>query len=343
MSDKPQQPTVESIARHVGGTFTGDGCLAIQGISDFDHAESGQLTLIGTQRYADRWKNNPASAALIQDGLTCENPEGKSLIVVENADLAFSKVLAWFAPPPVEVEPGIHPTAVVHESAHLGDHVRVGPFCVIGPGATIGSGTVLHHRVTIFDHASVGTDCVFWPGVVIRDRCIVGDRCVIHSNAVIGTDGFGYRPETTEQGTRIVKVPQIGIVRIGNDVEIGANTCIDRAKCNETVIGDGCKLDNLVQIGHNCRLGRMVVISGCTGVGGSTVIGDGSMIGGHTAIADHVTIGQGVQLAGGSQVASDIPDGAVCAGAPARPIRDAIREAQALKRLPQLLKDLRRR
>lgn len=343
MSNDSPVHTAGSLAEHVGGELAGPGDTVIHGISDFDLAQPGQLTLIGTQRYADRWLDSPASAALISRGLKCANSDTKALIWIDNSDLAFSKALALFAPPPIHIQPGIHPTAVIHETAKLGKDVSVGPHCLIGPGVTIGDGCTLHNRVTLLDHTTIGNHCTLWSGVVIRDRCSLGDRCIIHPNAVIGADGFGYRPEMTPHGPQLVKTPQIGTVRIGNDVEIGANSCIDRAKCNATILGDGCKIDNLVQIGHNCRLGRMVVISGCTGVGGSTVIGDGTMIGGHAAIADHIVIGTGVRLGGGSQVASDVPDGVTYAGAPARPVREALREAHALKRLPDLLKQLRRR
>ncbi len=330
------------IAQHVGGELAGSGDISINGISNFNEARPGQMTLIGTQAYADRWATCQASAALIKRGLDCPQANGKSLIQVEDADLAFSKALLLYAPPPVHTDPGIHPTALIHESATLGTGVRIGPHCLIGPGVTIGVNCVLHDRVTVMDHTTLGDDCTLWSGVVIRDRCTIGDRCIIHPNAVIGADGFGYRPEVTEQGTRLTKTPQIGTVTIGDDVEIGVNACIDRAKCNATVIGDGCKIDNLVQIGHNCILGKMVIISGCTGVGGSTTIGDGTMIGGHAAITDHAVIGPGVQLAGGAQVAGDLAAGGTYAGSPARPIRETLREISALKRLPGLLKQLRR-
>lgn len=343
MSNDTPAHTTGSIAEHVGGELAGPGDTVIHGISDFDHARPGQLTLIGNQRYADRWHDCPASAALIMRGLERPSVDSKALIWIDNSDLAFSKALALFAPPPVHAAPGIHPTAIIHETARLGKDVRVGPHCMIGPHVTLGDGCTLHNRVTILDHTTLGNQCTLWSGVVIRDRCTLGDRCIIHPNAVVGADGFGYRPEMTPNGPRLVKTPQIGTVVIGHDVEIGAGSCIDRAKCNATVIGDGCKIDNLVQIGHNCRLGKMVVISGCTGVGGSTVIGDGTMIGGHAAIADHIVIGTGVRLGGGSQVASNVPDGVTYAGSPARPFREALREVQALTRLPDLLKELRRR
>lgn len=332
-----------TIAQHVGGELVGSGDIRINGISDFNSVQPGQIALIGTQRYADRWADCPAAAALILRGLECANQPGRALIWVDNADLSFSKVLTLFAPPPVHTEPGIHPTAIVHETASLGSDIRIGPHCLIGPGVSLGDGCVLYNNVTILDHTRIGNQCTFWTGVVVRDRCTIGDRCTVHPNAVIGADGFGYRPEMTEQGPTLVKTPQIGTVQIGDDVEIGAGTCIDRAKCNATIIGDGCKLDNLVQIGHNCRLGRMVIVSGCTGIAGSTTIGDGTLIGGQVAITDHAVIGKGVQIAGATHIAGDIPDGMVYAGSPGRPFRQTMRELKSLRQLPDLLKQMRRR
>jgi UDP-3-O-[3-hydroxymyristoyl] glucosamine N-acyltransferase len=341
-TDTPTQ-TAETIAHHVGGELIGRPDAPLSGVSDFDEAQAGQLTLIGTQRFANRWPRCRASAALVKRGLDCPAVRDKAVILVDDADLAFSKALTLYAPPPVHTDPGIHGTASIHETATLGQDVRVGPGCLIGPGVRIGDGCILHNRVTVLDHTRIGKGCTLWTGVVVRDRCTIGDRCTIHPNAVIGADGFGYRPEQTQAGPRLVKTPQVGTVTLGDDVEIGAGACIDRAKCNATVLGDGCKIDNLVQIGHNCRLGRMVIISGCTGVGGSTTIGEGTVIGGHVAITDHAVIGPGAQLAGGSQVAGDLPGGAAYAGSPARPIRETIREVTALRRLPDLLKQLRRR
>ena len=331
------------ICEHVGGEITGPTDTPITGISGFNESRPGQLTLIGDQRYADRWPTCNASAALILDNLICPDADGKTLIRVKDADLAFSKALNLYAPPPIQLEDGIHPTAAIHPTAIIGQNTRIGAHCMIGAGVTIGDHCTLHHNVTILDETTLGDHCTFWPGVVVRDRCTIGHQCIIHPNAVIGADGFGYRPEMTEQGPRLVKTPQIGTVTIGDDVEIGANTCIDRAKCNATVISDGCKIDNLVQIGHNCLLGKRVIVSGCTGIGGSTVIGDGTMIGGHAAITDHIEIGAGVQIAGGTQVAGNLAAGGIYAGSPARPIRETMREVTALRKLPDLLKQQRRR
>jgi UDP-3-O-[3-hydroxymyristoyl] glucosamine N-acyltransferase len=343
LSTAPHVYLAGSLAELVGGELTGQGDIEVHGVGDFDQVKTGQITLIGTQHYANRWSDCPAAVALIKRGLNCTEQDGKALIWVDNADLAFSMILAQFTPPPVHTEPGIHPTAIVHGTASLGKDVRVGPYCLIGPGVTLGDGCVLHHRVTILDQTQIGGLCTFWSGVVIRDRCTIGDRCTIHPNTVIGADGFGYRPEVTEDGPRLIKIPQIGTVIIGHDVEIGAGSCIDRAKCNATLIGDGCKIDNLVQIGHNCRLGRMVIVSGCTGIGGSTVIGDGTLIGGHCAISDHLIIGEGAQIAGGAKVITNLCAGVKYAGSPAKPVRETMREAKALRLLPDLLKQLRRR
>lgn len=343
MSTGPITHSSAQIAEHVGGELTGPADTPLTGISDFNEAQPGQLTLIGNPKYAKRWSTCEAAAALVLRDLDCPNTNGKPLIYVDNADLAFSKALLLYAPPPLQLNEGIHPTAIVHPTARIGNHTRIGANTLIGPGVTIGENCTLHNNVTVLEQTTLGNDCTLWSGVVVRERCTIGDRCIIHPASVIGADGFGYRPEMTAQGPRLVKTPQIGTVIIGNDVEIGANSCIDRAKCNATIIGDGCKIDNLVQIGHNCQLGKMVVVSGCTGIGGSTVIGDGTMTGGHVAISDHVNIGPGVQIGGGTFVLRDLAAGGTYAGSPARPYRDTMREVSALGKLPDLLKQLRRR
>lgn len=325
--------TTQSIAQLVNGKLIGPGDLAIGGVEQVQLAQAGQLTFIGDKRYAERWGVSSASAALVTRGIEVEPRPGSALIFVEDADLAMAQVLELFAPPPVLPPIGVHPTAIIDSSAQIGRDARIGPFCMIGPGVRIGDGCVLHERVSLFTEAHLGSGCTLWPGVVIRERCVVGDRCEFHSNVVIGTDGFGYRAGMTPQGPGIVKVPQIGTVRIGNDVELGAGTCIDRGKFSATFVDDMCKLDNMVQIGHNCRLGKGVVISGCTAVAGSVTIGDFTQIGGQVAIQDHRKIGARVRLAGGSQLMHDIPDGETWGGSPAMPLKQAARREIAIKRL----------
>lgn len=332
--------TTQEIADAVEGDLRGPGDLTITGLEEVRHAEPGQLTFIGSSAYADKWPACRASAALVNRALEVESVDGRALIAVDNADLAVATLLERFAPPHVLPDPGIHPTAIIHPTATLGDDCHIGPFCVIGPDARLGKNCVLHGSVHVMADSSLGNQCTLWPGVVIRERCTLGDRCTLHPNVAIGADGFGYRPAA--DGSGMVKVPQIGTVTIGNDVEIGANSAIDRGKFSATVIGDGCKIDNLVQIGHNCRLGRAVAVSGSTGIAGTVTIGDGVVIGGMVAMKDHITIGQGATLAGASQVMTDVPAGEVWAGSPAQSIHDAKREYAAVRRLPDLVKDVKK-
>lgn len=335
--------TTGTIAQLVGGSLVGPGELKIDGVEQIDAARRGQLTFIGVRRYAEQWPHSGASAALVTRGIEVDPTDGKALIFVDNADLAMVQVLELFAPTPVGPPPGVHGSSVIDPSARIGQGVCIGPNCNVGPDVSIGDRSVLHASVTVLDEASVGDDGTLWPGVVIRERCHVGNRCIVHPNVTIGSDGFGYRRTDSGQGPVWVKVPQIGTVRIGDDVEIGAGACIDRAKFSATVIGPFTKIDNLVQIGHNCQIGRGVVIAGCCGIAGSVTIGDGAVLGGMVAVRDHVRIGARAQLAGCSQVIHDVPAGQIWGGSPAIPVKKAIKQAQALKKLPELVKQVRRR
>lgn len=231
---------------------------------------------------------------------------------------------------------GIHPSAVVDATAKLDDGVRIGAHCVVGPRAEIGSRGILYPGAAVLDDARVGADCVLWNGAILRERCMLGDRCVLNANAVIGSDGFGFHPAPDGKG--VAKIPHVGRVEIGNDVEIGANTCVDRGKLSATVIGDFCKIDNLCQVGHDSRLGRGVLVAGKVGISGSVVIGDGVMIGGGAGVADHVTIGPGAVIAAASGVMRDVPPRGRVSGIPARDIKQFFREQAALARLPDMVR-----
>lgn len=340
--------SIQTIAERVGGELIGAPDLVIRRLEELREAKEGELSFIGSANHLPGWDQSQASAALItrtllsRDQALARTGPTRALVLVDSADLAMARILEDFAPPEPRPEPGIHPTAVIDPTAELGEGVAVGAGCVIGARVRIGAGTALLPRVTVLDDAEIGRDCVLWPGAVVRDRCRLGDRCILHPNAVIGADGFGYRPQKTDQGVRIVKVPQIGTVWIGDDVEIGACATIDRGKFSATTIGDQCKLDNHVQIGHNCRVGAMTLISGCTGVAGSVQIGEGVIMGGMVAVRDHVSIGAGSKVAGGAQIASNLPPGGEYAHIPARPLRDAAKEMMALTRLPELLKRVKK-
>ncbi|MEM1209626.1 MAG: UDP-3-O-(3-hydroxymyristoyl)glucosamine N-acyltransferase [Planctomycetota bacterium] len=333
--------TVAAIAERVGGRVEGDGSIAIEALDELGEAGSGDLTFIGDGKYAKRWAGCGASAALVSESLAdagLEPGPGRALVWVESADVAMAMALELFATP-VPGVPGhdaVHELACVDGGASLGRDVKIGPGAVVHRGARLGDAVRLHAGAVVMDDAVIGDGTVLWPGAVVRERCEVGAGCVLHAQCVIGADGFGYRPVTVDGKTTLMKVPQNGIVRLGDGCEIGAGTTIDRAKFRATVLGDGCKLDNLVQIGHNCVLGRSVIISGCTGLAGSVTVGDGTVIGGMVAIKDHVTIGAGVQIAGSSAVMNDIPDGRVVAGYPAMEFRDSAKVYAARRHLPEI-------
>jgi UDP-3-O-[3-hydroxymyristoyl] glucosamine N-acyltransferase len=331
--------SIQSICERVSGCLEGSSELEIEGVEQIDQAGPGDLTFIGTAAYAARWASSRAAAAIIQDDIDLGPGAGRAFVRVANADLAMASVLELFAPPPVSPALGVDARAVVDPRAMLGEGVSIGALCYVGPHARIGDGAVLHPNATVLEAAIVGDGCVLWPGVVVRERCVLGAGCRLHPNVSIGADGYGYRPSA--DGRSLVKTPQIGTVEIGRDVEIGAGTCVDRGKFSATTIGDGTKIDNLCQIAHNCAVGRCVVMAAMVGVGGSVTIGDGAMIGGGAIIKDHLTIGPGVQLGGHSSVMHDIPAGARWSGSPAQDAGDSFREHAALRKLPELFREIK--
>lgn len=334
-----QSYTTGELCTLVRGHLQGPDDIIIRGVNILQDAGPADIAFIGDVEHARAWSTCTAAAALVSKDLklTCDQP-GRALIQVPNADLAMAEVLERFAPPPPAVPPGIHPSAVLDPSAEVADGAAVGPGSVIGPNVTIGADTVLHGHVTVLDDTHIGTACVIWPGTVIRERCRIGNRCILHANTVIGADGFGYRP--APDGSGLVKIPQIGTVEIGDDVEIGAGTCIDRGKFSATTVGSMTKIDNLCQIAHGCQIGRGCVIAGLCGIAGSVTIGDGAILGGKVGIKDHVRIGAGARLAAYAAVMNDVPPGQTWAGMPAKDARVALRELVAVKRLPKLIKTL---
>ncbi len=342
--------TVRELAQKVGGRAEGPSDPEVTGVATLEEAGPEDLVFISGEKFFPQWQESRARVALVSRRVASKVPvrEGTSLIQVEDADLALAAILESIAPPPPEAglpAPGangaasVHASAVVDQSAQLGPRVRIGAHCVVGPRAVIGAGSVLYPGAAVYDNAAVGEECILWSGATVREFCVIGDRVSLHANAVIGADGFGYRPASGGRG--VVKIPHIGRVEIGNDVEIGANTCVDRGKLSATVIGDHCKIDNLCQIGHNCRLGRGVIIAGKVGVSGSVTIGDGVMIGGGAGVADHVTIGAGAAIAAAAGVMRDVPPGGKVSGIPARDIKQFFREQAAIARLPDMLRQPR--
>lgn len=323
--------TIQEINDLLKGELIGNTMQAITGPEELQKAESNHITFIGSTKYISRWVTSKASAAIVNTNLEVEPGENRALIKVKNADLAMAKVLEVFQPEPPVFETDIHPTAVIHETAKIGIGCKIGAHGYVGKNVTLGDGVTLYPNVTIMDETNIGKETIIWSGTVIRERCEIGERCIFHANASIGADGFGYRP--SEDGRGLVKIPQIGTVIIGNDVEIGANSCVDRAKFSATIIGDNCKIDNQVQIAHNCILGRSCIMAGHSGLAGSVTLGDGVIIGGSASIKDHTTIHSGARVGAGSGVTGDIQAGKTVLGYPAQDSRDMLKQWVLMRRL----------
>jgi UDP-3-O-[3-hydroxymyristoyl] glucosamine N-acyltransferase len=314
--------TTGSLAATLSARLVGRGDLPITAIATIETAAAGCLTFIRDEKYAKQWATSGASAAVVVEGLTIadHDEQSRALLFVKEADLALATCLELLHPGAADLhaEVGVHPTAVVHPTAHVDPTARIGPFCYVGPEASIGADTVLHAHVTVMD------------------RCIIGSRCIMQPGVVIGGDGFAYRPAPDKAwpgGMKLAKLPHIGNVVIGDEVEIGSGTCVDRGRLGSTTIGDGTKLDNLVQIGHNCRIGKCCVICGQAGMAGSVTLGDWVQVGGGVGIGDNLQIGSGVKIAAKSAVMNDIPAGQTWAGLPAMAGREYFRVLAALRKL----------
>ena len=323
--------TIEEINNIIKGELVGNTNQQIEGPEQLEKAKHNHITFIGSNKYIRQWKTSKASAAVINESLEIEPGENRALIKVKNADLAMAQLLEVFDPGPPQIDVNIHPTAVVHETAAVGKGCKIGAGCYVGKDVILGDTVVLYPNVTIFDQTKVGKGTVIWSGTVIRERCEIGNNCIFHNNVSIGADGFGYRP--SEDGNGLVKIPQIGNVVIGNDVEIGANSCVDRGKFSSTIIGDGCKIDNLVQIAHNCVMGRSCIMAGNSGLAGSVTLGDGVIIGGSASIKDHLTLHSGVVVGAGSGVIKDVPAGKTVLGYPAQDAKEMLKQWVAMRKL----------
>lgn len=322
---------VEEINATLKGTLVGNTSQIITGPEQLEMATESQITFVGSKKYLKLWDTSKACAAIVNDGFDIEPGENRALIKVKNADTAMAQLLEMFVEEGPVFEEDIHPTAVIHPSASTGTGCKIGAGCYIGKGVVIGNGTTLYPNVTILDNTSIGSATTIWSGTVIRERCVVGSYCIIHPNVSIGADGFGFRPSPDGRG--LIKIPHIGNVVIGNGVEIGANSCVDRGKFSSTVIGDGCKIDNLVQIGHNSKMGKCCIMAGASGLAGSVTLGDGVIVGGGACISDHVTLGNGVMVGGGSGVMGDFEAGKKILGYPAIDSRDALKQWVVLRKL----------
>ncbi len=323
--------SVKEIALMVKGELVGSCNQQINAPEQIENAVSGTITFIGNSKYARLWENSNASAAIVYDKITIEPGESKAFIKVKNPDLAMAILLEAFDPAPPYFESEIHPTAVVDKSAQIGKGCKIGANSYIGKNVVLGDDVTIYPNVSIFDDSKIGNATTIWSGTVIRERSIIGSYCIFHTNVSIGSDGFGYRP--SDDGSHLVKIKHIGNVIIGNQVEVGANSCIDRGKFSATILGDGCKIDNLVQIGHNSVLGRSCIMAGNSGLAGSVTLGDGVIIGGSASIKDHVTIHSGAKVGAGSGVIADVKAGQTVVGYPACDSREKMKQWVALRKL----------
>lgn len=322
--------TLNDINTVLNGVIVGTISNTISAPEQLELASETEISFIGSKKYEKLWQTSKACAAIVNEDISIEPGENRAFIKVKNADLAMSQVLELFAPAPPEFAFDIYPTAVVDASAKIGAGTRIGANCYVGPNVVLGENVTLYPNVTILDESTIGKNTVIWPGAVVRERCHVGAYCILHPNCTIGADGFGFRP-CPERG--LAKIPQIGNVIIGNNVEIGANSSVDRGKFSSTILGDGCKIDNLVQIGHNSKLGRFCIMAGNSGLAGSVTLEDGVIIGGSASIKDHITIGSGAMIGAGSGVAADVPAGKTMLGYPAVEARTALKQWAILKRM----------
>jgi len=327
---------LSEIARIAGCELVGDPATEIKGIADIEHAGPDEIAFVSNPRYAKYLSSTRAAAVLVPRDMDARGASC-ALLRCANPSLAFARVAALFVDRPPEPEPGVSAAAVVGEGCTIHESASVGAGSVLGKNVYVGARSVIMPLAYLGDGVRVGTDCRIHPNVTVYAGCTIGDRVVIHAGSVIGSDGFGYERE----GEIHVKIPQLGTVEVGDDVEIGACVTVDRARFGKTVIGAGTKIDNLVQVAHNVRIGKNCIIVAQTGISGSTEIGDGVVMAGRAGTFGHIRIGDGAVLTACTVASKDVPAGETVAGFPARPFAD-YRRSEALRlKLPALLDRIR--
>ena len=329
--------TAGQVAEIVGGRVEGDPSVQVEGIAPLNQAQGAELGFLAQRRYLKHLSETQALTLLVSEDLAGEAQGHPSRIVVKDPHAALPKLLAFFYPTQAP-EPGIHPTAVLGKGVEMGEGITIGPYAVVEEG------TVLGNRVRVGAHSVLGAGCMvgddsmIHPHVVLYPGTQLGARVILHAGVRLGVDGFGYLP--VEGG--IQKVPQVGGCVIEDDVEIGANTCVDRGSIGQTVIGEFSKLDNLVHLAHNVQVGRGVLLAGQNGVAGSARIGDGVMTGGQVGIGGHIEVGAGVRIAGQAGVIGDVPPGKTISGFPARDHREYLRAMGMAFKLPETVRRLKK-
>jgi UDP-3-O-[3-hydroxymyristoyl] glucosamine N-acyltransferase len=321
------------IAKILDGELVGDPDAEITGLAKIQSASEGELTFLANPKYGKYLESTSATAVLISK--TQQSPD-LDHIKVEDPYLSFLEILNLFHPPKDPDFKGIHSTAVVADTAQIGSNVQIGPNVYIGESVKIGSDTIIYPNCVVLDNVEIGDNCRLYPCVSVREGCQIGNRVIIHDGTIVGSDGFGFAPD----GEKYKKIPQMGIVVIEDDVEIGANSTIDRATIGETIIKTGCKIDNLVQIAHNVEIDSNTVVAAQTGISGSTKIGKHVTIAGQVGTVGHIEIGDNAILAAKSGVSKNVPAGEIWFGYPAMTIMKQKKIEASLRRLPEMSKKI---
>jgi UDP-3-O-[3-hydroxymyristoyl] glucosamine N-acyltransferase len=329
--------TAAAIAEDVGGRLVGNPGIIVDGVAPLDRASERHLSFLGAAKYAAMFASSSAGVVLISPELAESPGRAPARVVVDKPQEALLTLLPRFHRAP-RAEAGVHATSVIGPGVRLGLNVAVGPYAIIGDGAIVGEGTVIGPHCVIGAGVEIGASCHLYSAVTVYSGSVIADRVTIHAGARIGSDGFGYVQRDGEH----LKIPHVGRCIIEHDVEIGANTTIDRGSIDDTVVGAGTKVDNLVQIAHNVRVGRACLIMAQVGIAGSVRVEDGAMLLGQVGVSGHHTVGKGARLAAQAGVFGDIPAGETWSGYPARPHKESLRAQAALFKLPGLLRRIER-
>lgn len=326
--------TSQEIAALVGGRLEGQGDLVLTGSAGLAEARPSDVSFLGNIKYTTHVVPSKAGLVLVPESFREPVPPGRAWVVCKDPSAAFTQVYVSLAPPPVTFPPGIDPRACVQPGATVAASASIGPCAVIEPGAVIGERTVIGAGTYIGHGARLGSDALIYPNVSIRERCLIGNHVIIHCGTVIGSDGFGYIPNLT--GGLHTKIPQVGIVQIEDDVEIGAGVTVDRARFGRTWIKRGVKIDNLVQIAHNVEIGECSFIVAQVGISGSSKVGRGCVLWGQVGVAGHLEIGDGSQVLAQSGLGKSLPPGSRVFGSPAVPEKEWLRDLFNLHRIDKL-------
>lgn len=327
--------TAKQIADFIGGRVEGNENASVNTFAKIEEGRHGAISFLSNPKYAHYLYETQSSIVLINDDFELEHEVGTTLIRVKNAYEAVAKLLQLYA----SMKPkktGIDPKASISEKAQIGENVYIGAYAVIGDGVVVGDGTQIYPNTVVCDGVKIGNSCLLYPNVTIYEKCQIGNNVTIHAGTVIGADGFGFAPNTDGYE----KIPQIGIVIIEDNVEIGANTCIDRSTMGQTIIHKGVKLDNLIQVAHNCEIGENTVMSAQVGLAGSTKVGSWCMFGGQVGLAGHITVGDRVNLGAQSGVPSSLKGNQTLIGTPPMEPTPFFKSQAIFRRLPDMYKEL---